>query len=83
MVGRPTKGANRVRGGIDTLPSGVLRVRVYAGIDPVTERRHYRDHRAATASAVRRHGAERQLSVCQKKPAAGMAAVGGATAASL
>jgi integrase len=28
-------------GGIDRLPSGGLRVRVYAGIDPVTGRRHY------------------------------------------
>jgi integrase len=41
MTGRPTTGAKRARGGIDTLPSGALRVRVYAGIDPVTKRRHY------------------------------------------
>jgi hypothetical protein len=31
----------RVRGGIDELPSGALRVRVYAGLDPVSKRRHY------------------------------------------
>jgi len=31
----------RARGGVETLPSGALRVRVYAGIDPVTGRRHY------------------------------------------
>lgn len=31
----------RARGGIDELPSGSLRVSVYAGIDPVTKRRHY------------------------------------------
>jgi integrase len=29
------------RGAIDTLPSGALRVRVYAGIDPLTRQRHY------------------------------------------
>jgi integrase len=31
----------RQRGLIDQLPSGSLRVRVYAGTDPVTGRRHY------------------------------------------
>jgi hypothetical protein len=31
----------RARGGIDELPSGSLRVSVYAGIDSVTKRRHY------------------------------------------
>ena len=30
----------RQRGSIDALPSGALRVRVYAGVDPVTRRRH-------------------------------------------
>ena len=30
----------RERGSIDLLPSGALRVRVYAGVDPVTKRRH-------------------------------------------
>lgn len=30
----------RTRGSIDELPSGALRVRVYAGVDPVTKRRH-------------------------------------------
>jgi integrase len=30
----------RQRGTIDTLPSGALRVRVYAGVDPLTKRRH-------------------------------------------
>ncbi|MGH8838418.1 MAG: hypothetical protein ACRDVO_04045 [Jiangellaceae bacterium] len=30
----------RQRGTIDKLPSGALRVRVYAGIDAVTKRRH-------------------------------------------
>lgn len=33
--------AGRSRGSIETLPSGALRVRVYAGSDPVTGRRHY------------------------------------------
>lgn len=32
--------AGRTRGSIDELPSGALRVRVYAGVDPVTKRRH-------------------------------------------
>ncbi|RZT88803.1 site-specific recombinase XerD [Pseudonocardia sediminis] len=31
----------RAKGSVETLPSGALRVRVYAGIDPVTGRRHY------------------------------------------
>ncbi len=31
----------RPRGGIDRLPSGAFRVRVYAGFDPITKRRHY------------------------------------------
>lgn len=31
----------RQRGSIEVLPSGALRVSVYAGIDPVTGRRHY------------------------------------------
>ena len=33
--------AKRQRGEVETLPSGSLRVRVYAGIDPVTRKRHY------------------------------------------
>ena len=33
--------ARRARGSIDELPSGALRVRVYAGLDPVSKRRHY------------------------------------------
>ena len=32
--------AGRTRGSIDELPSGALRVRVYAGQDPVSKRRH-------------------------------------------
>ena len=31
----------RPRGTIEELPSGALRVKVYAGFDPVTKRRHY------------------------------------------
>jgi integrase len=37
-AGKPPR---RTRGEIETLPSGSLRVRVYAGIDPVTNKRHY------------------------------------------
>jgi integrase len=40
-VASSTKRPRRARGSIDTLPSGALRVRVYAGIDPLTQRRHY------------------------------------------
>ena len=36
----PSKRRSRPRGTITRLPSGALRVRVYAGIDPVTKRRH-------------------------------------------
>ncbi len=32
---------HRPRGGVEILPSGALRVRVYAGTDPVSGRRHY------------------------------------------
>jgi integrase len=35
------KARKRPRGGIDELPSGALRVRVYAGIDPITKQPHY------------------------------------------
>jgi integrase len=34
-------GQSRARGSIEALPSGTLRVSVYAGIDPLTGRRHY------------------------------------------
>ncbi|MFC0527331.1 LacI family DNA-binding transcriptional regulator [Phytohabitans kaempferiae] len=34
-------GSRRVRGEIETLPSGSLRVRVYASLDPVTRKRRY------------------------------------------
>jgi integrase len=34
-------GRRRKRGSIEELPSGALRVRVYAGVDPVTRRAHY------------------------------------------
>ncbi|QNG55119.1 site-specific integrase [Pseudonocardia petroleophila] len=34
-------GQSRARGSIEPLPSGALRVSVYAGIDPVTGKRHY------------------------------------------
>jgi hypothetical protein len=40
-VTRSSAAPARVRGGIDELPSGALRVRVYAGVDPVSKRRHY------------------------------------------
>jgi hypothetical protein len=36
-----SKAPRRSRGEIETLPSGSHRVRVYAGIDPVSRKRHY------------------------------------------
>ena len=38
---RTKAGEDRKRGEIATLPSGSLRVKVYAGIDPLTSKRHY------------------------------------------
>jgi integrase len=40
MAGRPGVDKARARGNIETLRSGALRVRVYAGVDPVTKKRH-------------------------------------------
>jgi integrase len=41
VVASGTQRRKRQRGSIEQLPSGALRVSVYAGIDPVTGRRHY------------------------------------------
>lgn len=35
------RGRTRQRGSVKELPSGALRVSVYAGYDPLTGRRHY------------------------------------------
>ncbi len=40
-MGSPKASGKRQRGEIETLPSGSLRVRVYAGIDPLSRKRHY------------------------------------------
>ena len=40
MAGRPGTGKARARGTIGTLRSGSLRVRAYAGVDPITGKRH-------------------------------------------
>jgi integrase len=37
----PSLARRRTRGEIEALPSGSLRVRVYAGVDPVTKKRHF------------------------------------------
>ncbi len=39
-VAKATNPRKREQGSIDELPSGALRVRVYAGMDPITKRRH-------------------------------------------
>ena len=36
-----SRGRSRTRGGVEKLPSGSLRVSVYAGIDSVSNKRHY------------------------------------------
>ncbi len=36
-----SRGRSRTRGRVERLPSGSLRVSVYAGIDPVSKKRHY------------------------------------------
>ncbi|MCF7552557.1 tyrosine-type recombinase/integrase [Pseudonocardia sp. WMMC193] len=41
MAGPVRAGKKRPKGNIEPLPSGALRVSVYAGIDPVSGRRHY------------------------------------------
>ncbi|SDH03158.1 tyrosine-type recombinase/integrase [Pseudonocardia oroxyli] len=40
MAGKPGTRTKRATGSIEKLPSGALRVRVYAGLDPLTKRRH-------------------------------------------
>ena len=40
IAGRPGTGKARAKGTIGTLRSGSLRVRAYAGVDPVTRKRH-------------------------------------------
>ena len=40
-VASTSRGRSRTRGEVERLPSGALRVRVYAGIDPVSKKKHY------------------------------------------
>lgn len=40
-MARPAKPRQRRRGKIETLPSGSLRVKIYAGKDPVSQKAHY------------------------------------------
>jgi hypothetical protein len=44
----------RQRGTIDQLPSGTFRVRVYAGVDPLTHRRHTLQETAETRAEAER-----------------------------
>jgi integrase len=48
----PSAPRKRVRGEIETLPSGPLRVRVYAGVDPVSKKRHYLVETVAAGSTA-------------------------------
>jgi hypothetical protein len=53
------KRRQRARGYVEELPSGALRVVVYAGIDPVTKRRHYlRETIPANTRKLRRRPSE-------------------------
>jgi integrase len=49
-----TSATRRHRGEIETLPSGSLRVKVYAGIDPVTRKRHYLSETIAPGPGAQR-----------------------------
>ncbi len=52
----------RPRGTVEELPSGALRVKVYAGFDPVTKRRHYlRETVPAGPQAHREAGKQTRL----------------------
>src|SRR3954469_9985526 len=53
MVRSTTQG-RRARGEIERLPSGSLRVRVYAGVDPDTGRRRYLQQTVAAGPAAQR-----------------------------
>lgn len=41
VMARPTQGRKAKRGNLEVLASGAIRVRVYAGVDPLTGRDHY------------------------------------------
>jgi integrase len=58
----PTTRACRPRGSIETLPSGSLRVRVYAGVDPITRRQHY-----LTQTIPRIPSAEREAETVRRR----------------
>src|SRR4051794_37972290 len=47
-------GRARPRGGIEMLPSGSLRVKVYTGRDPVTKKEHYLTETVPAGPHVRR-----------------------------
>jgi hypothetical protein len=50
----PAQRAARTRGQIETLPSGSPRVKVYAGIDAVTGRKHFLTEVIPPGSQARR-----------------------------
>jgi integrase len=53
-MARSTGRWRRPRGSIETLPSGALRVRVYAGVDPLSGRRRYLNEVAYTSADAER-----------------------------
>ncbi len=59
-MARTTTRRKRPRGSIEELPSGALRVSVYAGVDPLSKRRHYL-REVVPASPTAEADAERAL----------------------
>ena len=59
----PTRRRKRQRGGIDELPSGALRVRVYAGMDPISKRRLYLSEIVPAGPPRRQRCADRMASI--------------------
>ncbi|TCC64747.1 GntR family transcriptional regulator [Kribbella pittospori] len=60
-MAKAPKRRQRARGSVEELPSGALRVVVYAGIDPVTKRRHYLRETIAANTPKAAEEAERAI----------------------
>jgi len=71
MVGCPAAGKARARGNIGTLRSGALRVRAYAGIDPVTKKRHDLDEIVPPGPIARREAERSSTGSSTRSPRSG------------
>jgi hypothetical protein len=58
----PSRSHRRVRGRIETLPSGSLRVKVYVGIDPVSKKRLYLEETVPTGPRAAKEESRRRSS---------------------